>query len=481
LGNTAAIALQGAVPALLVTGFLGSGKTRFVIGSVAPHLYGRRFAVLVNDFGELNFDGQMMRTAGLDVVEVEGGCICCTAGGQLLDSLHRIRTVLQPEWLVVEGSGLSDPYPLVEALTDSGFALEAVLCTVAIDASDQWSRHPIARSQLAAAHAVLLTRADAADDRAIAEATQRVREVTDAPVFLGYEGRTDDALWSVLSPQPMPKRLPAAARNGGPRITQRTVRLDGFVSKARIESVLARLPADILRVKGVLQCIDAPLPLALNWARGHADWQRGPEVESPYLVIIGEAGVDAAVSMLPACLPHTVPTLEDAEMMPLGDADARAGAAYVDGRPCSEVDAVEALAQRLAEGRWAAVGRPQTERPAWMPGDAAWCALDGYRAQDLHRAAAWLRATDRVAWLAWDLPGAVAQVLQRMVPALPLWHVGRHWRLPQAALSLCAPEPAQRAALELCLAPMATPVARDTRTATSRLRSPSPSTGQAVA
>jgi len=109
------------VPATVITGFLGAGKTSLVRHLLAQ-AQGRRLAVVVNEFGELGIDRELLLGCGdetcaeNDIVELANGCLCCTVAGDFLPSLTRLLDrAAPPEHILIETSGLALPKPLVQA------------------------------------------------------------------------------------------------------------------------------------------------------------------------------------------------------------------------------------------------------------------------------------------------------------------------------------------------------------------------------
>src|SRR6201998_1329569 len=118
------------VPILLVTGFLGAGKTT-VVNHLLAHAEGRRIAAVVNDFGAINIDAELIAGATDGVVSLANGCICCTLGGDLLRTLAAVlRRDPRPEVIVIETSGIADPADIVRNLMDPVIFREAPLETV---------------------------------------------------------------------------------------------------------------------------------------------------------------------------------------------------------------------------------------------------------------------------------------------------------------------------------------------------------------
>jgi cobalamin biosynthesis protein CobW len=109
------------IPATIVTGFLGAGKTSLV-RHLVEHAGGRRLALVINEFGELGIDRELLLGCGVDgcreedVVELANGCICCTVADDFLPTLQALLDrPAPPEHIVIETSGLALPQPLVQA------------------------------------------------------------------------------------------------------------------------------------------------------------------------------------------------------------------------------------------------------------------------------------------------------------------------------------------------------------------------------
>ncbi|MTD52372.1 GTP-binding protein, partial [Escherichia coli] len=106
------------VPILLVTGFLGAGKTT-VVNHLLAHAAGRRIAAVVNDFVAINIDAELIAGASDGVVRLANGCICCSLEGDLLRTLSTLlRRDPRPDHIVIETSGVADPADIVRNLMD---------------------------------------------------------------------------------------------------------------------------------------------------------------------------------------------------------------------------------------------------------------------------------------------------------------------------------------------------------------------------
>src|SRR6516162_1264678 len=100
------------LPLTIVTGFLGSGKTTLVNHMLANRA-GLRFAVMVNEFGEIGIDNELIVSMGEGILELTNGCICCSINNELVEATSRLLEQRESlDHLIVETTGLADPLPL---------------------------------------------------------------------------------------------------------------------------------------------------------------------------------------------------------------------------------------------------------------------------------------------------------------------------------------------------------------------------------
>ena len=105
------------IPTHLISGFLGSGKTT-LLQRLLDHCLARGLkpAVMINEYGEVNIDGELLRGQGYTVREMTNGCICCTIGGTLGLALREV-AALKPDVIFIEATGLADPVELIDQAT----------------------------------------------------------------------------------------------------------------------------------------------------------------------------------------------------------------------------------------------------------------------------------------------------------------------------------------------------------------------------
>jgi G3E family GTPase len=194
----------GAIPVSVLTGFLGSGKT-----TILSHLLRQpefsRTAVIINEFGEIGLDHELVKASEDNIIELTTGCLCCKVRTDLAQTLQdllqrRDTGACTPfDRIVIETSGLADPAPILQTLmTDASIAerltLGGVVTTVdAVNGAGTLEREDISRKQIAVADRIVFTKLDLAGD---ARPALRERVATlnaGAPVLSADHGRVDAA------------------------------------------------------------------------------------------------------------------------------------------------------------------------------------------------------------------------------------------------------------------------------------------------
>ena len=153
------------IPLTVIGGFLGAGKTSLLVHWL-QQAQGQRIAVLVNDFGAINIDAELLSESNSDTIALSNGCVCCQIGGDLSQALLQVLDTPQPfDAIVIEASGVSDPWPIAQiALADKRLSLHGVLVVVDAAAVRTHAADPLLQDsllrQLRAADLLVLNKTD---------------------------------------------------------------------------------------------------------------------------------------------------------------------------------------------------------------------------------------------------------------------------------------------------------------------------------
>lgn len=175
---------SGRIPATVVTGFLGSGKTT-LINRILRDQHGKRIAVIVNEFGEISIDGQLVVQGDqAELVEFNNGCLCCTVRGDLVETLAKLQERAgELDGILIETTGLADPAPVASTFfvadeVKAGIKLDAFVTVVdAVNLDTNLDQSAEAVEQVAFSDIVLINKTDLVGPDKIREVEARVRKL----------------------------------------------------------------------------------------------------------------------------------------------------------------------------------------------------------------------------------------------------------------------------------------------------------------
>jgi cobalamin biosynthesis protein CobW len=340
------------IPATVITGFLGAGKTT-LIRHIISHAKGKRLALIVNEFGDVGMDADMLgecKAEGChldDIIELANGCICCTVADDFLPSMQKLLAQSPPpDHIIIETSGLALPQPLVQAfgwpdiraqvmldgvvtLVDgpavaAGGVAHDVVALEAQRAADDEMDHEspideLFEDQIVAANLIVLSKADQLDASHLAAARTAIEAHLTAPtpIIAVHGGQVAlDAILGLDMEDEAHHRAQHSHHHhdadhhhehehehahkhehGHDEFASFIVDMPVVSSVAAIEAQLASIAAQhgVLRAKGRLTVTDKALPLVVQAVGRRVDsyFARDNEQRVGRLVVIGMAGLDA--------------------------------------------------------------------------------------------------------------------------------------------------------------------------------------------
>jgi G3E family GTPase len=171
------------IPVTVLTGYLGAGKTT-LLNRILSEPHGKKYAVIVNEFGEIGIDNDLVVGADEEVFEMNNGCICCTVRGDLvriLDGLMRRKGKFDA--IIVETTGLADPAPVAQTFfIDENVGRRTKLDAVVTVADAKWLNDrlkdaPEAKNQIAFADVILINKTDLVSPEQLSEVEARIRAI----------------------------------------------------------------------------------------------------------------------------------------------------------------------------------------------------------------------------------------------------------------------------------------------------------------
>jgi G3E family GTPase len=202
------------LPLLLLTGFLGSGKT-----STLQHWLShtdvplKRVAVIINDFGEVNVDAALLQRRQLELRSITGGCVCCQSFDDLVDQVAKLAENPELDLVWIETSGLADPEEVLDHLSSATLQDITVLrrMILVVDASDfpcSWRGRAVQEEQIRYADLVLLNKTDRVDENARLRVETTLRQLNpQAEIVAGHHGVVAPERLSGDRPRPVHAHL----------------------------------------------------------------------------------------------------------------------------------------------------------------------------------------------------------------------------------------------------------------------------------
>jgi G3E family GTPase len=275
----------------VVCGLLGSGKTTFIRNSLKNR--SEKAVVLVNDFGQMGIDGEILSAGGVEAIELPSGCVCCTLKFDLITTVQRVVKQFSPEHLVIEPSGVASPSAVLEAVESAGIGAASVIGVVdAVEFAELYESGMYGsffQDQIANSDVILVNKTDLAQEPAIAAAERMIGAINPLAVLL----RTVNALINVPLPEAPLRRVvrPGACHFHFETLSFRFGNRAGVAAFASFFADLAQgRYGTVARAKALVNTPEGPY--RFDGTYGKVDKVRfEKDIEESRLVVIGE-GLD---------------------------------------------------------------------------------------------------------------------------------------------------------------------------------------------
>ena len=294
---------------ILLTGFLGSGKTSFLQHFIEYQVQRNRFvAIIQNEIGETGLDGKLL-DHDVAVTEIDEGCVCCSLVGNLKNAIHQILSSFHPDYIILETTGVANPYNLLDEISEVGELVRFDSITTVVDSQNitrSLDEYEVARNQVKAADILLLNKIDLITESALWGIRRKLRKVNpSAPILTIKHGDVNPALLYDVDEQKIKKRLQEKAAEKDNAHTGYSHQHDGLSSikisfataldREAFLSAIKALPDTIFRIKGVLDFIDSKIPLLFQYVGGRFEFSEftNPNMGDRFIIAIGQ-GIDPA-------------------------------------------------------------------------------------------------------------------------------------------------------------------------------------------
>lgn len=315
------------IPVTVITGFLGSGKTT-VLNHVLSEQHGRKVAVIVNEFGEVSIDGQLIvKDENEELIEFNNGCLCCTVRGDLVETINKLlQRADRLDAILIETTGLADPAPVASTFfvadgVREGTRLDSFVTVVdAVNIEQNLEQSHEAQEQVAFADIILVNKSDLVSDEAISAIERRIRSLNPlARMHRTEQGVVDlakildtNAFQLEAKLQVDPTFLSDLDHEHDDAVTSIVLRetqpIDMNRFMAWITPLLQEQGGDLLRTKGVFnaqgfnQRIVFQSVRMLTTMSRFTDWDPSETRGTEYVVIGRNLDRDALQAGLTACL-----------------------------------------------------------------------------------------------------------------------------------------------------------------------------------
>ena len=270
-------------PITIITGYLGAGKTTLLRNILKSA--DQKLAVIMNEFGEINIDGKIIKGKNVNMTELQGGCVCCSLTGEFEAAIKEIIDNVKPDAIVVETTGVAEPDAVVVDIQDNlpELRLDAVITIVDSDAIIKFPAiGHTGKMQIEMADIILLNKVDLIDHKKLNEVENKIRSINEAAAIIKTEKCKvgNEILFGINT-----KKI--AKKHKAHEIKEQYFKFETgkLIDKGKFEDFIKKMPKNVYRAKGFVKTNDGSL--LFNYVAGRHELEEF-KADKTQLVFIGE-------------------------------------------------------------------------------------------------------------------------------------------------------------------------------------------------
>ena len=270
-------------PITIITGYLGAGKTTLLRNILKSA--DQKLAIIMNEFGEINIDGKIIRGKDVNMTELQGGCVCCSLTGEFEAAIKEIIGKVKPDAIVVETTGVAEPDAVVVDIQDNlpELRMDGVVTVVDADAMIKFPAiGHTGKMQIEMADIILLNKVDLIDNKKLKEVENKIKSINDAAAIIKTEKcKVDNEILFGINTKKIPKKHKAH------EIKEQYFKFETrkLVDKGKFEEFVKNMPKNVYRAKGFIKSNEGDF--LFNYVAGRHDFEEFKS-DKTELVFIGE-------------------------------------------------------------------------------------------------------------------------------------------------------------------------------------------------
>jgi len=270
-------------PITIITGYLGAGKTT-LLRNILKNA-DQKLAVIMNEFGEINIDGKIIKGKNVNIMELQGGCVCCSLTGEFEAAIKEVIEKVKPDAIVVETTGVAEPDAVVVDIQDNLPELRMDGVITAVD-SDAIIKFPAightGKMQIEMADIILLNKTDLVDKKQLKEVENKIKTINkDAAIIKTEKCNVDNEVLFGINTKKIAKKHKAH------EINEQYFKFETrkLIDKEKFEDFIKKMPKNVYRAKGFIKANGGDF--LFNYVSGRHELEEF-KADKTELVFIGE-------------------------------------------------------------------------------------------------------------------------------------------------------------------------------------------------